>query len=108
MFKRADNKDVRVIPAFAESGVREDEANGLLEAQQPSLVTQNQVVCVHVICFARRFSSSLNFGIEQPVGFFIYGKVTIVGLAGINSFQISIIWRFFQRENLVEPSIVLF
>ena len=44
MLERADLEDVRVVPALAQRRVREDEAHGLLEREQPLLVAQDQVV----------------------------------------------------------------
>ena len=49
LFKHADDKYVRIIPAFAQRGVSKDELDRLLEVQQLHLPPQDQVVRIHVI-----------------------------------------------------------
>ena len=44
LVERADLEDVRVVPAFAQGGVAEDEAQRLVERQQPLLVLHDEVV----------------------------------------------------------------
>ena len=77
VLERADGEDVRVVPAFAQRGVREDEADRLVEGEQALLVLEDQVVGVHVV---RLVGSLPQARIDEAVRLLVDGEIAVVGL----------------------------
>ena len=88
LFQCTNLEHVRVVPAFAQRGVRENETyRGLfrITIQKQLLVLHNQVICVNVVRCAFLLVGELAVG---HLALLINGEVTGVGVMGGNCVQI--------------------
>ena len=89
LFQRTNLEHVRVVPAFAQCGVRENETHrGLfrITIQKQFLVLHDQVIGVNIVGGAFLFVGELAVG---HLAFFINREVTGMGIMGGNNLQIT-------------------
>ena len=83
VLQRADHEHIGIVPALAQRRVREDEAHRLFEFKKLLLVSEDQVIRVHIICFGG-FLAGL--WIDKVLVFLVDGKITLVRSCGFYAF----------------------
>jgi hypothetical protein len=77
VLEHAHDENIGVIPAFPQGGVRENESDRFREGEQPFLVLQDQIICIHVIGKPGFLSTRLEARIGELPGFLVDGEVTL-------------------------------
>ena len=106
VLERADDEHVRVVPAFAQRRVREDEAHRLVQRQQALLVLQDEVVGLHVVGQARVLAALLDVRVNVALGLLVDGEVAAVGLLGGDALEVLDVGRLVQVQHFVEVEVV--
>lgn len=104
MLEGADDEHVRVVPAFPQCGVGEDEAHWLVQCKQALLVLEDEVVGIDVVGL-RRARRCVRV---HQASFLVDGEVAFVRLRRFDGSQIAVVWRVLQRESLVKLAVVFF
>ena len=102
MLQEADHEDVGVVPAFAQGRVREDETYRLFEFEKLLLLSQNQVIGIHIVGQAFVFASLGNARVDVALGLLVNGKVPAVRFFRRNALQVLDVRRFIQVQHLVQ------
>ena len=98
VLEHAHDEDIGVVPAFPQGGVGENEPDRFREGEQPFLVLQDQIICIHVIGKPGFLSTRLETRIGELPGFLVDGEVTVVGAANMNALQIFLIHSTIQGK----------
>ena len=68
MLERANLEYVRVVPAFTQRRMREDEPRRFIKTEQALFVFQNQVICGNIIAeLTAALELAVNMSIARPV-----------------------------------------
>ena len=98
MLQGTNLEHVRVIPSFAKSGVREDEAYRIFKGKQKLLVFQNQIVSGNIVTFiTAAFQRAIYL-----MAFLVDAKVTSMRAMDINGAEILLIWRIEYSQILIQ------
>ena len=102
VLQEADHEDIGVVPAFAQGRVREDETYRLFEFEKLLLLSQNQVIGIHIVGQAFVFASLGNARVNITLGLLVDGKIPAVRLFRRNALQVLDVRRFIQIQHLVQ------
>ena len=106
VLQSADLKHIRVVPAFTQCGVGEDEPCRLVKGQQSFLVLQNQIVGRNIV---GEFAATLELAVHAVPGFLVDAEIALMYPAYIaaGGFEIFLIRRVKHRNVLVQNSKIL-
>ena len=105
VLERAYLEYIRVVPALAQCGVREDEACRLFEAEQTFLVLENQVIRGNIIA---ELTAALELAVNSASSFLINAEIAAMRGMNIDAIEICHILRVKQSTVSVHDRNVFF
>lgn len=103
VLERADLEDVRVVPSFPQGRVREDEAHGIVEREQPLLVLQYQVVGGRIVALV---AATLELAVDLAA-LLVDAEVARMRAVHVDGPEVALVGRVEQRQVLIQDVRVL-